>query len=52
MGAILWVVKMLTKVLKPFVKIALIESLLEALMGMLGEEGEPTTDDTVTPSEG
>lgn len=43
MGAILWFVKMFAKVLKPFVKIALIEALFEALMGMLGEEDADTT---------
>ena len=38
MGALLWVAKMLLKVMKPFVKIAIMESLLEALMGVIGEE--------------
>ncbi len=44
MGGILWIAKMLLKVLKPFVKIAIIESLLEALMGVIGEEDEVGTE--------
>ena len=44
MGAILWVLKMVLKVLKPFAKIAIIESLIEALMGTVGEEDATPTD--------
>ena len=44
MGAILWVLKMLLKVMKPFVKIAIIESLFEAIMGMVGGEDATPTD--------
>ena len=40
MGVLFWFIKMFAKVLKPFVKIALIESLLEALEGV--EEATPT----------
>ena len=53
MGALFWFLKMFAKVLKPFVKIALAESLLEALMGVIGEEEEteaPTEEET--PTEG
>ena len=47
MGALLWVAKMLLKVMKPFIKIAIMESLFEALMGVIGEEegeGEGETE--------
>ncbi len=40
MGVLFWFIKMFAKVLKPFVKIALIEALMEALMG--AEEATPT----------
>ena len=44
MGALLWVAKMLLKFMKPFLKIAIMESLFEALMGEEEEEsGETTT---------
>ncbi len=43
MGVFFWFAKMFLKVLKPFVKIAIIESLVEALMGVVGEEEEETT---------
>ena len=48
MGALLWVVKMLLKVMKPFVKLAL----LEALVGALESDGETTeeTEETDTQS--
>ena len=45
MGVLFWFAKMFLKVLKPFVKIAIIESLVEALMGVIGEEGEATATD-------
>ena len=42
MGAIFWVLKMLLKVMKPFAKIAIMESIIEAIMGIVGEETTPT----------
>lgn len=45
MGVLFWFAKMFLKVLKPFVKIAIIESLIEALMGVVGEEDEATSTD-------
>ena len=50
MGVLSWFVKMFAKVLKPFVKIALIESLLDALMGAVGEED--TEPEETTAAEG
>lgn len=52
MGAILWVLKMLLKVMKPFAKIAIIESLIEALMGTIGEEDAETPSDAAPATEG
>ncbi len=49
MGTILWFVKMCAKVMKPFVKIAIIEALLEALMGYFG--GDEEAEDA-TPTDG
>ena len=51
MGALLWVAKMLLKVMKPFVKIALIESLVEVLMGYIGNAEDPTDDPVATPTD-
>ena len=45
MGVLFWFAKMFLKVLKPFVKIAIIESLIEALMGVVGEEDGATPSD-------
>ena len=45
MGVLFWFAKMFLKVLKPFVKIAIIESLIEALMGVVGEEDDATPSD-------
>ena len=52
MGAIFWVLKMVLKVLKPFAKIAIIESLIEALMGSLGEDEATTPTDATTSTDG
>ena len=38
MGVLFWFAKMFLKVMKPFIKIAIMESLMEALMGVIGEE--------------
>lgn len=46
MGALLWVAKMLLKVMKPFVKIALIESLIEALTGYINDAGAVEEEET------
>lgn len=48
MGALLWVAKMLLKVMKPFVKIAIIESLIEALEGYVKEQPEEIEEETTT----
>ena len=45
-GCYFLVLKMLLKVMKPFVKIALVESLIEAIMGVVGEEEETTAEET------
>ena len=42
MGGILWIAKMVLKIFKPFIKIAIMESLMEALMGAMGEKTTPT----------
>ena len=42
MGVLFWFAKMFLKVLKPFVKIAIMESIIEAIMGIVGEEATPT----------
>lgn len=52
MGAIFWVLKMVLKVLKPFAKIAIIESLIEALMGSLGEDTDATQTDAAPAEAG
>lgn len=46
MGVLFWFVKAFAKILKPFVKIAFIESLIEVLMGVTDEEEE-----SVSPSD-
>ena len=45
MGVLFWFLKMFAKVLKPFAKIAIIEALMEALMGTLEEDDAVTSTD-------
>ena len=44
MGALLWVAKMLLKVMKPFLKIAIIEGLIEALTEFIANQEEPASE--------
>ncbi|MBR5409645.1 MAG: hypothetical protein IK104_03165 [Clostridia bacterium] len=49
-----WIVKMLLKVMKPFIKMAILSAVLEALTGMVNgetEEGETGTEPADEPEE-
>ena len=45
MGALIWVAKMLLKVMKPFLKIAIMESLIEALTEFITNAETPAGDE-------
>lgn len=51
MGVIFWIALRVLHVLKPFVKIALIESLIEALSGYIDEETTEPESETETEAQ-
>ncbi len=48
MGVIFWFLGRFLHIMKPFAKIALIESLMEVLMGYLDESEETTAEEPET----